>query len=177
MSLYQKAKQLRAETRGKPEQVVACGIITMLLGDLEKDAINGKEFREKLIPLTEDMERPEDPQATKTVDGVEYLITFELVKDDSEITDEKVESKVRKFIKSNVESIKFGHKQSEKFAAENEVLKQFLPAMMDDDTLRQHIASSQATNLGGVMKHLKQFQGLYDGASAKKFAEEYLASK
>jgi uncharacterized protein YqeY len=176
MSLYQKIQQLRTETRGKPDQVIACSIATQLLGALEKDAINGKEYQEKLIPLTAEMERPEDPNATKSVDGVEYLITFELVKDDSEITDEKVEAKVRKFIKSNIESIKSGY-EPEKFAAENEIMKQFVPPLMDDETLRQHIAASQATNIGGVMKHLKQFQGLYDGALAKKLADEYLAAK
>jgi hypothetical protein len=177
MTLYQKVKSLRDEYRGVPEKKIVRGILTLLIGDLESEAINSKEYAEKLVELTADMERPEDRKALKTVDGIEYLITFVLVKDNSEITDEKVEAKIRKFIKGNADSIGYGSNQSAQFAEENEFLKTLLPAMMDEATLRQHIADSKATHIGGAMGYLKQFQGLYDGALANRLVREMLASK
>lgn len=177
MSLYQKLKTMRENFRGNPEHTVALGILTLMAGDLENESINGKEYKKELVLLSADMDRPEDKDAIEVMDGIEYLVNFVLVRDDSEITDAKVEAKARQFIGSNMKTIGYGTKDSDKLKAENETLLEFLPKMMEDEVLRQHIVDSGATNIGGVMGHLKQYKGFFDGSKAKKFADEYLASK
>ena len=102
-------------------------------------------------------------------------------RDGSEITDEKVVSVVRKLIKSNEQTIevvlsKDSGADIAKFVQENAVLSAFLPTVWDEATLLSHIKESGATDMGGVMRHLKQFAGQYEPAMASKLAKTFLAS-
>lgn len=99
----------------------------------------------------------------------------------AEITDEKVIGAVRKLIKSNEQTIQLASqndatKDTSKFVQENAVLSTFLPVVWSEDTLLAHIKESGAKDMGGIMRHLKQFAGQYEPAMASKVAKAYLGS-
>lgn len=159
MSIIEKIRQQRVSARGVPARAVEFGILTTLVGELET--------------------------TTK--------------RDGSEITDEKVIAGVRKMIKSNEQTIEIlvrknaeakakvdagtvtaDSKEAEvvdfsKFEQENAVLSAFLPTVWDEATLLGHIKESGATDMGGVMRYLKQFSGQYEPAMASKLAKAFLA--
>ncbi|MDU8350413.1 hypothetical protein RYA05_00730 [Pseudomonas syringae pv. actinidiae] len=160
MSTIEKIKQQRVSARTEPARAVEFSILTLLVGELET--------------------------ATK--------------RDGSEITDEKVISAARKMIKSNEQTVEIiVRKNAEtkakveagtispdseeaeivdlgKLVQENAVLSAFLPTVWDEATMLGHIKESGATDIGGVMRHLKQFSGQYEPAMASRLAKVFLAS-
>ncbi len=93
----------------------------------------------------------------------------------SEVTDEMVIQTCKKFILNNSDTLKLTitTEVNEKLVAENAALIIYLPKQLTEQDLRVIVSQLNATNLGEVMKHLKDnYNGQYDGKMASAVAKE-----
>ena len=93
----------------------------------------------------------------------------------TEITDDVIIAKCKKFIKNNEEAAE--HANNEKFSAlcaENYILTTYIPRQMDRAQLKSLIAGSGAENIGQYMKFLNSiYKGKFDGKEASAVAKEH----
>jgi uncharacterized protein YqeY len=93
-------------------------------------------------------------------------------------TDEKVIAVIKQFLKKNeallaIENLPQNAIDMVEF--ETRIIEKYLPVQMTEDKIREVFTELDASNLGLMMKHLKEnFAGLYDGALASKVAREFL---
>jgi uncharacterized protein YqeY len=93
-----------------------------------------------------------------------------------EVTDAMVVAKIKKFVKSLDALVLLlgsnGPKQTEALM-EISILAVYLPKYLTEGELTEIIKSFDTTNMGTVMKLLKeQYAGLYDGKLASKIAKQ-----
>lgn len=85
------------------------------------------------------------------------------------VTDAQVIDGVKKLIKSNTETLKFGHVQ--KLVIENQILEALLPAQLSEDEIRRIIAEQNLQGVPAVMQYLNSnYSGQFDKALASSIA-------
>lgn len=94
-----------------------------------------------------------------------------------QVAEESVVSTLKTFIK-NVDTFKDNVTDTvthAKLMAEKQILEKYLPSQLSEDELRDIFASIDHSNMGIMMKHLKDnYSGRYDGSVASKVAKEFL---
>ena len=94
-------------------------------------------------------------------------------RDGCDVSDAMVVKRINDFIKGNNEVL--SHRDKPELVEENALLTTFLPTMMTESEIRQAIADSGATDIGGIMRYMKSnFEGRFDGKLASQIARSHL---
>lgn len=86
-----------------------------------------------------------------------------------EVTDAQVIDGIKKLIKSNNDTLSYGHVP--KFVMENEILTKLLPAQLSEEEIRRIIAEQNLQGVPAVMQFLNSnYSGQFDKALASSIA-------
>lgn len=99
-------------------------------------------------------------------------------RDGSEITDEMVISTAKKFIQSNLDTMKSHQCEIgiHLFKEENAVLESFLPKQLTQEQIVDIINELGSNNIGEIMKHFKaNYLGQYDGKVVNNIVRMHLS--
>lgn len=105
----------------------------------------------------------------------------EASKEDKVPSDEKVIATIKKFIKNTTELMVSCKGYQDKFDSmmkandELKILESYLPAQLDEDTIRKIFSLNTFANVGKAMGYFKaNYSGQYDGALVSKIAKELI---